>query len=355
MVRVSPWSRAGLGLLTPPRQSAGDRLKGARQKTAMAFLKYNDHEIHYEIQGDPGTPVITFINGLTQRTQHWLKYAEYLNKAGYQVLTYDLLGQGISSKPVLFIDFEENPEILRSLLDHLNIEKAYAMGISFGGIIVLKFGIRYPERTKGLVPMSAFTEMNGQLNWIGLNLYEGMVRIGFEYLVSLLVPINFSASYIEKNKETLPAVIRTSFSYNDLYAIQNLIETFRNFKSFTPQLKKIECPTLIMNGEYDCLTPRWCHEIMRVNIKNSRLIVMQHTCHAFTLEIPEITCRVISDFVNQVETGKWVGDQSVWIASDDPESDVIAFRCEGDHTRAIPFLKKRKKPKGSKCKTSSGM
>jgi pimeloyl-ACP methyl ester carboxylesterase len=306
---------------------------------AMAFFKYNDHEIHYEFQGDEGTPVITFINGLTQRTEHWIEYAEFLNKCGYRVLTYDLLGQGISSKPVLFIDFFENPKILSSLLDHLNIQKSYIMGISFGGVIVLKFGIEYPDRVKGLVPMSAFSEMDGQLYFKGLNLYEGMVRAGFEYLLNLLMPINFSSTWIKNNEEMIPIIKRTSFSYNDLYAIQNLIEAVRDFKGFTPDLKKIKCPTLIMNGEYDCLTPRWCHEVMRVNIKNSRLMLMQHVCHAFTLEIPKITCRIIADFADQVETKKWKGDQSVWIASDDPESDEIAFPCEGDHRRAIPFLK----------------
>jgi len=256
-------------------------------------------------------------------------------------LTYDLLGQGVSSKPILFIDFEDNPKILCSLLDHLNIEKAYIMGISFGGVIVLKFGIKYPERVKGLVPMSAFSEMDEQLYLKGINLYEGMVRVGFEYLFNLLMPINFSSTWIKNNQELIPIIKRTSFSYNDLFAIQNLIEAIRDFKGFTPQLKKIKSPTLIMNGEYDCLTPRWCHELMRVNIKNSRVMLVQHACHAFTLEMPEIACRVIADFVNQVETKKWKGDQSVWIASDDPGSDIIAFPCEGDHTRAIPFPKNK--------------
>lgn len=303
----------------------------------MPVCNYNGHDIYYEFSGDPGTPVIVFINGLTQRTTHWFQYSDYLNKAGYSILTYDMLGQGNSSKPVLSVEFDENPNVLACLLDHLNIEKAYIMGISFGGIVALKFGIGYPERTKALVPMSAFSEMDAQLYWKGVNLYKGMVNVGFEYLIDLLIPINFSPSWIEKNEDVLPSVKRTATSYNDLYAIQNIIESLNNFKPFTADLKKIECPALIMNAEYDYLTSRRSHEVLRKFMKNSRLMLMQHVYHAFTLEIPEITCRVIADFVNQVETGQWKGDQSVWVASDDPESDVIAFPCQGDHTRAIPF------------------
>lgn len=304
----------------------------------MAVFSYNDQKIHYEFKGDPGTPVITFVNGLTQRTDHWIQYTDMLNRAGYRVLSYDLLGQGTSFKPVLFIDFDENPQILAGLYDHLQIDQAYIGGVSFGGIIVLRFGIEYPDRVKGLIPMSCFTEMDAQLYKIGTNLYSGMINVGLEFLVSMLIPINFSSHWMEKNKEGFSLLERNAASYNDLYGVQNLMESIRDFTPFTHELKRIRCPTLILNGEFDCLTPRWAHELMRIHIDSCRLMLMQHVCHAFTIEIPEITCRVIAEFVNQVETGKWVGDKSVWVASDDPDSDVIAFPCRGDHMRAIPFV-----------------
>jgi 3-oxoadipate enol-lactonase len=308
----------------------------------VAFLKYGYNEIHYEINGAPGQPVITIINGLIQGAQHWAKYIRLFNNAGYRVLTYDLLGQGSSSKPVLFVNFDENPKILAALLDHLQIKKSYVMGISFGGVISLKLAINYPERVKGIIPISTFSETDQQLFLHGLNLYNGMIQVGFEYLVDLFNSVNFSSSWMRNNKDLLEISKRKSFSYNDLYAIQNLIESMINFTSFTPELKKIKCPVMIMNGEYDYLTPRWCHEVLRRNIKKSRLVLMQHVCHAFTVEIPEITCRIIVDFMEQVENRKWKGDKSVWIATDNPQSKKLLFPCSGDHTRAIPFLKPRR-------------
>jgi pimeloyl-ACP methyl ester carboxylesterase len=313
----------------------------------VAFFKYGYNELHYELDGTPGKPVITIINGLIQGTQHWTRHIRLLTEAGYQVLTYDLLGQGSSSKPVLFVDFEENPKILAALLDHLSIKKTYVMGISFGGAISLKLAINYPQKLKGLIPMSTFSEMDEQLLLKGTNLYIGMIKVGLEYLVDLFNAFNFSSSWIRDNQDKLEISKRKSFSYNDLYAIQNLIESIRNFRGFTPELKKIKCPTLIMNGEYDFLTPRWCHEVLRRNIKNSRLVLMQHVCHAFTVEIPEITCRIIVDFIKQVESKKWIGDQSVWIATDDPQSKDLLFPCEGDHTRAIPLFKPKRGKKNA--------
>ena len=66
-------------------------------------------------------------------------------------------------------------------------------------------------------------------------------------------------------------------------------------------------------------------------------MLIQHYCHAFTLEIPELTTRIVAEFVHSVEEGSWQGDQSVWIANDDPKAAEVAFPCPGDHLRAIPL------------------
>lgn len=306
----------------------------------MAVYHHKNIEIYYELHGSVENPCIVFLNGLTQRVQHWQSYAEYFKEKGYSVLLFDMMGQGASVKPTLFIEFEDNQRVLNGLLDHIKVEKAYIAGISFGGVVAQRFAIEFPERVKGLIAMSTFSEMDEHLLAHGLNLYEGMVQVGFEYLVKLLVPLNFSAGWIKKHKEALPYALRDSFSYNDLYAIQNMMESLYHFKDFTPDLKKIKTPTLILNGEYDYLTPRTCHEILRKNIKNSKLVLMQHVCHAFTIEIPEITARIIENFLKEVESGKWKGDQSVWIAEDSIKASPMLFPCAGDHNRSIPINNK---------------
>src|SRR5450759_814243 len=140
----------------------------------------------------------------------------------------------------------------------------------------------------------------------------------------------------------MPTVKRSTANSNDLFSIQNLIESIRyvDKQGFTAELDRITCPTLIMNAEFDYLTPRWCHEKIRQHIKNSRLMLIQHAFHAFTIEFPEISSRLIREFILEVENGNWQGDQTVWIASDDPKAKEYAFPCEGDHMRALPFCKR---------------
>jgi 3-oxoadipate enol-lactonase len=100
-------------------------------------------------------------------------------------------------------------------------------------------------------------------------------------------------------------------------------------------LHRIKAPTLIMNGEFDFFTPRECHELIRSKIRNSRLLIIQRAYHAFTLELPAVTMRQIEVFLGQVTRGEWQGDQSVWIAAEDPAADRQWLPCLGDWMRAV--------------------
>ena len=105
----------------------------------------------------------------------------------------------------------------------------------------------------------------------------------------------------------------------------------------TPLLHNIQVPTLILNGEFDFFTPRICHEILRREISSSRLVIMPNAYHAFTLEMPALTLRQIEHFLQQVTQNQWPGDQSVWIAEENPESAELLRPFEGDWLRAIPM------------------
>src|SRR5690606_5590641 len=66
----------------------------------------------------------------------------------YRTVRYDLRGYG-QSNPVAgrFAHYED----LRALLDHLGIERAYLIGVSFGGMIAIDFTLTYPQRVAGLI------------------------------------------------------------------------------------------------------------------------------------------------------------------------------------------------------------
>jgi pimeloyl-ACP methyl ester carboxylesterase len=248
-----------------------------------------------------------------------------------------MLGQGQSAKPVLGTPFSDHADILAGLLDHVQVERTHLAGISFGGVVALDFAIRHGSRLASLAAMSCFAELTPQLQHLGVALYQGLTQVGLPYLQGLLYPMNMSSAWLVANRERIPAMKRAGYIGNDLYALQNLMESFAGFEPLTPQLRGIRCPVLIMNGEHDFFTPRECHEVIRRNLPNCRLLLIQHAYHAYTLEMPEITLRQLLEFFRAVDGGTWVGDGSVWIAADRADAHPHAFPCTGDHMRAIPL------------------
>ena len=301
----------------------------------MPFLALGSYRIRYELEGPERGPAYVLVNGLTQYAELWAAYRDALVAKGFRVATFDLLGQGASDKPALFISQDDQVAALGLLIDQLK-PPIFLGGISFGGLIALRYAIEHPDRLAGLVAMSAFAELSPQLLLIGNALRTGLILGGTSYLQDLLLPMNLSDAWLGPQLGNLEAIKRQGWLTNDVYALQNLMESFLDFKPLTPQLSSISVPTMILNGEFDFLTPRALHETLRLQIPDSALVIIPRAYHAFTLEKPELTADLLSRFAENVLSGKWNGNRSVWIAPENAGDPIIPFPKGHDHLRAIP-------------------
>ena len=92
------------------------------------------------------------------------------------VASYDMLGQGQSDKPRLFIEQSDQVEVLRDLIASLGPRPVFIGGIQLrGGVIALRYAIEHPGTIAGLVPMSSFAEMPPQLMRLGTALAEHVI------------------------------------------------------------------------------------------------------------------------------------------------------------------------------------
>jgi 3-oxoadipate enol-lactonase len=302
----------------------------------MPFLSHGSHRIRYGLDGPKDAPAYVFVNGLTQYAELWTPYREALINRGFRVATFDLLGQGASDKPELFISQADQVDALRLLIGELGTVPIFLGGISFGGLIALRYAIEHGESLAGLVPMSAFAELSPQLLLLGNALRTGLILGGTSYLQDLLLPMNLSDSWLKPLLSNLGAVKRQGWLINDVYALQNLMESFLGFQPLTPQLPLIKAPTMILNGEFDFLTPRSLHETLRVGIPDSSLVIIPNAYHAFTLEKAALTADLLARFAEDVLSKRWQGNKAVWIAPEEPGGEMIPFPAGYDHLRAIP-------------------
>src|SRR6478735_7964184 len=192
----------------------------------MPFLTHGSYRIRYELDGPERGPTYVLVNGLTQYAELWTAYRDALVARHFRVATFDLLGQGASDKPALFIRQDDHVAALHLLIEELGDGPIFLSGISFGGLIALRYAIEHGHRLAGLVPMSAFAELSPQLLLLGNALRTGLALGGTSYLQDLLLPMNLSDSWLQPLLSNLDAVKRQGWLINDVYALQNLMESF---------------------------------------------------------------------------------------------------------------------------------
>jgi 3-oxoadipate enol-lactonase len=310
----------------------------------MASLADGKRRIRYEVHGPAGGPAYVLVNGLTQYIELWSPYRETLAAKGFRVVTFDMLGQGVSEKPSLFIHQDDQVAVLGDLISELGPGPIFLAGISFGGVIALRYAIAHGDTLAGLVPISAFAEISPQLFLLGSAMRTGLTLGGTSYLMDLLFPMNLSNEWLGPAIPLLEAAKRRGWLLNDVYALQNLMESFLDFEPLTPQLGSIRVPTMILNGEFDFLTPRPLQESMRAHIPDSELVIVPRAYHAFTLEKPLLTAYLLARFAEDVLAGRWQGKGTIWVGPEEPGGEFTPFPAGYDHMRAIPVRRETTPP-----------
>lgn len=309
------------------------------QQPQPLAVRVDGRKVFAELVGPAGAACFVLVNGLTQYAPLWAAHGRGLVARGFRVATFDLFGQGQSDKPALFIDQDDQVAALEAIIDAVADAPVFVAGISFGGVIALRHAIRNGSRLAGLVPLSTFASLSPQLRLIGAALLRGLAVGGIDHLQDLLLPMNLSDAWLAPRLDQLDAVKRAGFVTNDLFALQNLMESFIGEPSLVPDLPRITCPTMILNGEFDFLTPRSLHDEVRRGIPDSELVLVPRAYHAFTLEMPELVVDLLAGFAEAVLGGTWQGQRGgrrIWIAPDAPGGALLPFPEGFDPMRAIP-------------------
>jgi pimeloyl-ACP methyl ester carboxylesterase len=87
------------------------------------------------------------------------------------VLALDYIGTGDSEKSPRGFRFspQEQSIVIAAFMDVLEIESSSLVGVSYGGMIVLNFAGRYPNRTKKVVAIEGFVSLElGLPSWSNL-------------------------------------------------------------------------------------------------------------------------------------------------------------------------------------------
>ena len=253
--------------------------------------------LNYRWQGKEDGPVLVLINGLLTDLSSWASHlAAYTDH--YRVLTYDCRGQGGSDKP------DDGPYLpqqhahdLKALLDSQNVTHAALLGVSNGAIVALQFAVNWPDRVDALILANGYGRADTALK-VKLNSWlAGMAAGGGPLRFDVATPWVWGASFLNKAYEALKP-FREKGSALPVHAVRNLIAGGMEF-DVLEQAANITCPTLLMTGDEDVLTPlSYSHDLQR-RIRGSQIVMLREAGHCMFLEQPAAFTRAAAEFLHR--------------------------------------------------------
>ncbi len=104
----------------------------------------------YRDRGE-GPPVV-FIHGTPSHAYEWRDIMPRIEAEGFRTIAYDLLGYGLSERPVdRDTSVAAQTGLLEHLLDALDIDRADIVAHDIGGAIGLRFAVAHPGRVRRLL------------------------------------------------------------------------------------------------------------------------------------------------------------------------------------------------------------
>jgi len=125
----------------------------------MSNVPYKNLNLYFTDQGN-GDPLV-FLHGFLEDSGMWKKVVSSFVKTN-RVICLDLLGHGKTENLGYIHSMETQANMLKFLLDKLDIAKCTLIGHSMGGYIALAFTDLFPEKVSGLCLMNstAFADDN---------------------------------------------------------------------------------------------------------------------------------------------------------------------------------------------------
>jgi len=267
----------------------------------MPHIQINGAKIYYEEHGS-GPETIFFSHGLLWSSHMYHNQIAAL-KDRYRCITFDFRGQGQSEVTPSGYDIETLYEDAIVLIEALNCAPCHFVGLSMGGFVGLRVGIRRPDLLKSLTlietssqPQSKDSEGQYRLlgfvaRWIGLRVVAGPV-----------MEIMFGKKFRnDPERAQLRHEWKEHMVSNHRIGITRALSGVINRQEVTAQLGQIKAPTLIIVGDQDTALPLDESEVMHVGIPNSRLVIIQGAGHTSTVEEPEAVTAAMTDFLSSLE------------------------------------------------------
>ena len=279
----------------------------AFERIPIHTIEVNGERVAYLDVGQ-GRPVI-LIHGFGGSMWQWEHQQQPLS-AEFRLITPDLIGSGLSTKPEIEYRPEQMLEYFIGFMDALRIRQATLVGNSMGAGLAIGMALTYPDRVAQLVLIDGLpanvrerltspsikraldTAAPSWLASFGNWLFGGvMIESVLKEIVhdpALLTPAVIERS--NRNRQR-PGVIPP------LMTVRGTLPLWES--GFAKRIGDIRHPTLILWGEEDQVFPLPAGEELHRSIKGSALVRIPNAGHIPQWERPDLANRAMIEFLRR--------------------------------------------------------
>ena len=215
---------------------------------------------------------------------------------GWRVVAPQLRGFDGAAEPVA-ASVDDYAGDMIDLVDSLGIESAVIGGLSMGGYIALAIFRHAPRYFRGMVLADTRSHadtpegVEGRKRMLQLVRDKGPAAVADEMLPKLL------GETTRRTRPELVSRVRDLILANSTEAIAGAITALMTRPDSTPLLSSIHCPTLILVGEEDSVTPPPLSEEMQRRIGGAELAIIPGAGHLSNLEQPSAFNDAVARFL----------------------------------------------------------
>jgi pimeloyl-ACP methyl ester carboxylesterase len=276
-----------------------------QHEVTTGYVDVDGTRLYYEMAG-AGHPLIMLHAGIANLhfwDDQWGPFAE-----AYRVIRYDLRGFGRSVMPPGPYNMRDD---LSRLMGALGIERAYLMGASIGGGIVVDFALEHPEKVDALIPVVSGLSGSPPPSEDEMRQFEEIERTmtaaravgNFDLIDEIEARLwvdgpNRTPEQVDPGvRERLKQMLREN------RAAENADEgkPVRLDPPARGRLGEITVPTLVVLGDADLPGVIADCNIIASEIPGARKAVMHGVAHAPNMERPEEFNRIVLDFLRDLD------------------------------------------------------
>lgn len=260
------------------------------------YLQYSNGKIHYTDQGRG--QVIVLLHGYLETSEVWNSFSRKL-AAKYRIISPDLPGHGQSDIFEETHTMEHMAEMIKELLESLEIGKAFLTGHSLGGYIALAFAEHFPDKLSGYClfhshPLADSPE--------ALEKREREINLVMAGKKDLIYPDNVAKMFAAQNLKKFSASLEKSKQIASSIQGEGIIAVLKGMMARPSRLAvmekgKVPCLWILgtMDNYIDC-------EQAQTKVKlpqNAELEILKNSGHLGFIEEEEKSLEILAEFVGK--------------------------------------------------------